>query len=214
MAYLTKGAKLQIGGKTVERSACLTQKFTNTCDPRYGTVVFNPYISKNGDILDPEKDEKLIGNLLRDKIVQPLVEYSEKDKKFDVLNSIRIKTDNALGMLANATNDEDIQGAALQMTEAMSLIQGQVESGEITETQGALKSEQLAKGFAEQSFLNPILRAETSEEAYAALEAEANGRKLVDTDDFLNAQEMQKNISQNVCFILLPFQLQKLKIQM
>ena len=94
----------------------------------------DPYIS---DELALEAD--LIISSYRKQVQGNSIKLGTKAAKEEVDNSIRIKTDNALGMLANATNDEDIQGAALQMTEAMSLIQGQVESGEITETQGAFK---------------------------------------------------------------------------
>ena len=95
-------------------------------------------------------------------------------------------------MLSNATTDEDIEGAAIQMTEAMSLIQGQVDSGEITETMGALKKEQLAKGFAEQSFLNPILKAETSADAYAALE------EMQDVPKGWNPQDWEKVVNKGL----------------
>jgi len=68
--------------ETYGKKACLTQKFTNICDPRYGTVIFNPHITENGDILDPDKDNKIIGNLLRDGKAQPLVEFASlNDKK-------------------------------------------------------------------------------------------------------------------------------------
>jgi len=85
----------------------------------------------------------------------------------EIASGIRVKSDNALGALANADTDEEVAAAAIQMQEAIELIDSQ---DHLNETQRGIQKENLAKGFAEQSFLNPILKAQSSQEAFKVLE--------------------------------------------
>ncbi|MCP4273000.1 MAG: hypothetical protein GY781_13745 [Gammaproteobacteria bacterium] len=122
----------------------------------------DPYIA---DDLALEAD--MISSHYRKQVQNNSIKTNMKAAQDEVSRAIQVKADNALGMLANATNDEDIAASALQVTEAINLIDSQEH---LNDTQKAVQKEQVAKGFAEQSFLNPILKAETSEDAYSALE--------------------------------------------
>ena len=126
----------------------------------------DPYIA---DDLALEAD--LVSSSYRKQVQGNSIKQGLKASRAEVANAINIKSKNALGTLSNATNDEEIAAAALQMADTIDLIDKQ---DHLNDTQKAIQKEGLAKGFAEQSFLNPIFNAETSEQAFLALEEMAD----------------------------------------